>query len=223
MSTPDHDRVEPSFGPEIEADQAHSPAGQPENGAGPQSQQSATESEQNRGGQEDVEATERGPFSDAAGSAGGHNEIENLRAQAAESQERYMRAMAEMENVRRRAADDVSKAHKFAIESFAQELISVKDSLEMALNVETPTVESYKEGTEATLRQLSSAFERNKLVEINPLGEKFDPNHHQAISMVPASAMNPPVEPNHVATVLQKGYLINDRVLRPALVTVVES
>ena len=128
-----------------------------------------------------------------------------------------------MENVRRRAAEDVSKAHKFSIESFAEALIPVKDSLEMALKTETPTVESMKEGVEATLRQLTGAFDKNQLVEIDPLGQKFDPNQHQAISMVPQSACNPPVEPNHVATVLQKGYLINDRVLRPALVTVAEA
>ncbi len=128
-----------------------------------------------------------------------------------------------MENVRRRAAEDVSKAHKFSIESFAESLIPVKDSLEMALKVETPTVESLQEGVEATLRQLSGSFEKNQLVEIDPMGQKFDPNLHQAISMVPQSACNPPVEPNHVASVLQKGYLINDRILRPALVTVAEA
>lgn len=153
--------------------------------------------------------------------AGG--DIASLQAQLAEEKERYIRAMAEMENVRRRAAEDVSKAHKFSIESFAEALIPVKDSLEMALKVDAPTVESLNEGVEATLRQLVGAFERNQLVEIDPLGHKFDPNRHQAISMMPASATNPPVEPNHVATVLQKGYLINDRVLRPALVVVAEA
>ena len=149
--------------------------------------------------------------------------VAELEAALAEEKERYLRAMAEMENVRRRAAEDVSKAHKFSIESFAEALIPVKDSLEMALKVETPTVESLNEGVEATLRQLSSAFERNQLIELDPLGQKFDPNHHQAISTMPAASANPPVEPNHVATVLQKGYLINDRVLRPALVVVAEA
>lgn len=152
----------------------------------------------------------------------GATALESLQAELAAEKERYLRAMAEMENVRRRAAEDVAKAHKFSIESFAEALIPVKDSLEMALKVETPTVESLNEGVEATLRQLSNAFERNQLIELDPLGQKFDPNHHQAISMMPASATNPPVEPNHVATVLQKGYLINDRVLRPALVVVAE-
>ncbi|MGH1357726.1 MAG: nucleotide exchange factor GrpE [Burkholderiaceae bacterium] len=149
-------------------------------------------------------------------------ELTQARAELAEAQERHVRAAAEMENVRRRAAEDVSKAHKFSIESFAESLIPVVDSLEMALKVESPTVESLKEGTEATLRQLMSSFEKNKLVAIEPAGEKFDPNLHQAISMVPPDAVNPPLPANHVATVLQKGYLINDRVLRPALVTVVQ-
>jgi len=150
-------------------------------------------------------------------------EIVQLKAQVAEMHDRQLRQAAEMENVRRRAAEDVSKAHKFSIESFAESLIPVVDSLEMALKVESPTTESLKEGTEATLRQLMTAFDKNKLKSIDPAGEKFDPNLHQAISMVPSNAVEPPVPANHVATVLQKGYLINDRVLRPALVTVVQA
>ncbi len=150
-------------------------------------------------------------------------EIAQLKAQLQEAGERVLRSAAEMENVRRRAADDVSKAHKFSIESFAESLIPVVDSLEMALKVENPTVESLREGTEATLRQLMASFEKNKLTVIDPAGEKFDPNCHQAISMVPAAALNPPVPANHVASVLQKGYLINDRVLRPAMVTGVQA
>ncbi len=151
-----------------------------------------------------------------------NGELTQLRAELAEANDRHVRTAAEMENVRRRAAEDVSKAHKFSIESFAESLIPVVDSLEMALKVENPTAESLKEGTEATLRQLMNSFEKNKLVAIEPAGEKFDPNLHQAISMVPADAVNPPLPANHVASVLQKGYLINDRVLRPALVTVVQ-
>lgn len=135
---------------------------------------------------------------------------------ATEHYEQFLRASADMENVRRRAQEDVSKAHKFAIENFAESLLPVRDSLEMALKVEVPTTERLKEGVEATLRQLSQAFERNRLAEIDPLHQKFDPNQHQAISMVPAKD----VAPNHVVAVLQKGYKINDRVLRPALVTV---
>ncbi len=137
-------------------------------------------------------------------------------ARAKESHEQYLRALAEMENVRRRAQDDVSKAHKYAIESFAESLLPVRDSLEMALSVEVPSVESLKEGVEATLRQLTQAFDRHRLLVIDPLHQKFDPNRHQAISMAPSKD----VAPNHVVSVLQKGYLINDRILRPALVTV---
>jgi len=143
-------------------------------------------------------------------------------ARLAELQDQYLRAVAELDNVRRRAQDDVAKAHKYGIEAFAESLLPVRDSLEMALKADTPTVENLKEGVEATLRLLVAAFEKNRLLEIDPQGEKFDPNRHQAISTVPASAVQPPVAPNHVAHVLQKGYLIADRVLRPALVTVVQ-
>ncbi|MGE0800761.1 MAG: nucleotide exchange factor GrpE [Lautropia sp.] len=143
-------------------------------------------------------------------------ELAAAQAKATDHYEQFLRASAEMENVRRRAKEDVSKAHKFAIESFAESLLPVRDSLEMALKVETPSTESLREGVEATLRQLTQAFDRNRLLAIDPLHQKFDPNQHQAISMVPSKD----VAPNHVVSVLQKGYLINDRVLRPALVTV---
>lgn len=139
-------------------------------------------------------------------------------AKAAEMQDAYLRAKAEAENIRRRAQEDIAKAHKFAIENFAEALVPVKDSLEMALKLETPAVESLKEGVEMTLKQLNGAFERNRLLEINPApGEKMDPMKHQAISMVPAEQ-----EANTVVTVLQKGYTIADRLLRPALVTVAQ-
>ncbi len=143
-------------------------------------------------------------------------------AKAAEHYDAFVRARAEMENVRKRAQEDVSRAHKYAVESFAEAMLPVRDSLEMALKADAPTIETLREGVEATLRQLSSAFERNKLLEIHPVGEKFDPNRHQAISTVPVGAVQPPVPANHVVAVLQKGYLINDRVLRPALVTVAQ-
>ena len=149
-------------------------------------------------------------------------ELTQVKAALQEASEKLLRQAAEMENVRRRATEDVAKAHKFSIESFAEGLIPVMDSLEMALKVENPTVESLREGTEATLRQLMNSFEKNKLLPIDPAGEKFDPNRHQAISMVPADSVQPPVPANHVAAVLQKGYLINDRVLRAAMVTVVQ-
>ena len=127
-----------------------------------------------------------------------------------------LRLRAEMDNLRKRGQIDVAAAHKYANEHFAESLLPVRDSLEMSLKVDVPSVESLREGVEATLRLLAAAFERHKLHAIDPVGEKFDPNRHQAISMVPAGD----VPPNHVVSVLQKGYLINDRVLRPALVTV---
>jgi molecular chaperone GrpE len=137
---------------------------------------------------------------------------------AQEFQDAFMRAKAEVENFRRRAQEDIARAHKFAIESFAEALVPVKDSLEMALAIETPSVESLKEGVDMTLKQLSAAFEKNRLLEIKPQqGEKLDPMKHQAISMVPANQ-----EPNTIVSVLQKGYLISDRLLRPALVTVAQ-
>lgn len=139
-------------------------------------------------------------------------------AKASEMQDAYLRAKADAENIRRRAQEDVAKAHKFAIESFAEALVPVKDSLEMALKLDTPSVDSLKEGVEMTLKQLVSAFDRNRLQEINPVpGEKLDPMKHQAISMVPAEQ-----EANTIVTVLQKGYMIADRLLRPALVTVAQ-
>lgn len=135
-----------------------------------------------------------------------------------ELQDSFLRAKAEAENFRRRAQEDVSRAHKFAIESFAEAMVPVKDSLEMALQVETPSVDSLKEGVEMTLKQLSAAFEKNRLLEIKPqTGDKLDPMRHQAISMVAAKQ-----EPNTIVSTLQKGYLIADRLLRPALVTVAQ-
>lgn len=139
-----------------------------------------------------------------------------LEAKHAEMADAYLRAKAEAENIRRRAEEEVSKARKYALESFAEQLLPVKDSLEAAIAVETSSPEQMLEGVHATLRQLSSALERNKVLEINPpAGTKFDPHQHQAISIVPAEQ-----DANTVVAVLQKGYLIADRVLRPALVTV---
>jgi molecular chaperone GrpE len=161
-----------------------------------------------------------GPDTGIPGKEAGMSPLEerlaNAEAKAAEMQDAFLRAKAEAENIRRRAQEDISRAHKFAIESFAEALVPVKDSLEMALKVETPSVESLKEGVEMTLKQMNSAFEKNRLMEINPQnGEKLDPMKHQAISMVPADQ-----EANTIVAVLQKGYMIADRLLRPALVTV---
>lgn len=141
--------------------------------------------------------------------------IAELEAQLAEAQAAVLYAKAEGENIRRRALDDIDKARKFALEKFAGELLAVKDSMEAALNVGVADVESYKNGVELTSKQLSSVFEKFNIAEINPLAEKFDPNKHQAISMLENSG-----EPNTVISVLQKGYTLNERVLRPALVTV---
>lgn len=149
-------------------------------------------------------------------------ELAMAQAQALTNHENYLRAVAEAENIRRRSADEVSKAHKFAIESFAEALIPARDSLEMALTIPNQTLESLREGVEATLRQLTTGFEKGRLQEINPVGQKFDPHRHQAVSMVPGNSVEPPVASNHVVAVLQKGYLIADRVLRPALVAVAQ-
>jgi len=141
--------------------------------------------------------------------------ISELEAQLAEAKAAVLYAKAEGENVRRRAMDDIDKARKFALEKFSGELLAVKDSLDAALKVGNADVESYKNGVELTAKQLGSVFEKFNIVEVNPEGEKFDPNKHQAISMLENSG-----EPNTVTSVLQKGYTLNDRVLRPALVTV---
>jgi len=142
--------------------------------------------------------------------------LAELQAKSAEIGEQYLRAQAEMQNTRRRADEEMSKARKYAVESFADSLLPVADSLEASLMVKDASPEVIREGAEATLRQLRAALERNKVIEINPAaGAKFDPHLHQAISVVPAEQ-----EPNSVVTVLQKGYSIAERVLRPALVTV---
>lgn len=144
------------------------------------------------------------------------NEIESLKAQNAELAEQFLRAKAEVENIRRRSEDEVAKSRKFALEGFAESLLPVLDSLEAGLSIQEATVQQIREGSEATLKQLQSALARNKVIAIAPAaGEKFDPHHHQAISVVPAEQ-----DANTVVAVLQKGYLIAERVLRPALVTV---
>ena len=135
--------------------------------------------------------------------------LNELEAKHAEVADAYLRAKAESENTRRRAEEEISKARKFAVETFAENLLPVKDSLEAAIAIPAATPEQLLEGVHATLRQLTSALERNKVTEINPAaGTKFDPHQHQAISVVPAEQ-----EANTVVAVLQKGYLIADRVL----------
>lgn len=134
---------------------------------------------------------------------------------AQEHHDAWLRAKADAENIRKRAQADVASAHKYAVETFSSELLAVVDSLEAALNVETATVESFKSGVELTLKQLISAFEKSSIAQINPVNDKFDPHKHQAISMVESDA-----PANTVVTVLQKGYQLHDRILRPALVMV---
>jgi molecular chaperone GrpE len=162
--------------------------------------------------------TDKPAESAAPGAPTLEQQLANAVAKAAELQDAFLRAKAEGENIRRRAQEDIAKAHKFAIENFAESMMPVKDSLEMALLVAVPTVESLKEGVDMTLKQLIAAFEKNKLVEVNPQpGDKLDPMKHQAVSMVPAEQAA-----NTVVNVLQKGYMIADRLLRPALVTVAQ-
>ncbi len=146
-------------------------------------------------------------------------DLTELQAKSAELADQYLRAKADAENARRRAEDEVSKSRKFALEGFADSLLPVIDSLEAGLSIKDATAEQLREGSTATLRQLLAALERNKVIAIDPVaGDKFDPHLHQAISVVPSDH-----EVNAIVAVLQKGYLISERVLRPALVTVAAS
>ncbi|MBT0568915.1 nucleotide exchange factor GrpE [Curvibacter sp. CHRR-16] len=143
-------------------------------------------------------------------------ELAELKAKSAELADQYLRAKAEAENARRRAEEEITKARKFAVEGFAESLLPVIDSLEAGLAIQEASIEQIREGAQATLRQLQGALERNKVIAIQPAaGTKFDPHQHQAISVVPAEQ-----EANTVVSVLQKGYLIAERVLRPALIMV---
>ncbi|HWT17870.1 MAG TPA: nucleotide exchange factor GrpE [Variovorax sp.] len=183
-------------------------------------QQSAQNSQMLQGepSPEELEAAQAANEAEAQDAlAAAQGELAALQAKNAELSDQYLRAQADVQNARRRADDEITKARKFAVEAFAESLLPVTDSLEAGLAVKDATPEQIREGAEATLRQLKSALERNKVVEVAPApGARFDPHQHQAISVVPA----PEQEPNTVVTVLQKGYTINDRVLRPALVTV---
>jgi len=142
-------------------------------------------------------------------------QLARAQAEVAELKDAWLRAKAETENARRIAQADVAKAHKYASERFAAEMLPVRDSLEAALATESATVDVLRSGVELTLKQLAAAFEKSGLVEIHPAGEKFDPHRHQAISTVEDDG-----EPNRVLNVLQKGYALHDRVVRPALVLV---
>lgn len=149
------------------------------------------------------------------------NMEEMLKLAELKAQEHYdawMYAKAEGENIRRRAQEDVSKAQKFAVERFSNEMLAVMDSLQAGLSVQNTTVENFKSGMELTLKQLSSVFEKFNITEINPVGEKFDAHKHQAIGMVDSEQ-----DANTVVSVMQKGYSLNDRVLRPAMVMVAKA
>lgn len=148
--------------------------------------------------------------------------LREAQSQASENWERYLRAQAEMENLRRRVEKDLQNAHKYALEKFAKELLPVLDSLELGIAAaggDAPELTKLKEGAELTLKQFQSVFEKFAIAAVDPTGEKFNPELHQAMAMEPAQG----VEPNTVLRVFQKGYLLNDRLLRPALVVVAQA
>jgi len=145
--------------------------------------------------------------------------LDQAEKKASENWDQLLRTKAEMDNIRRRTQKDLENAHKYALEKFIGELLAVKDSLELGVNAaqqENVTVDSLREGSEMTLSMLANVFEKFNVVELNPEGEKFNPDHHQAMSMQPTAEM----EPNTVMAVMQKGYLLNDRLVRPAMVMV---
>jgi len=162
------------------------------------------------------EATDRTPRDDGQGADGA---LAKAQSEAAEMKDAWLRARAEIENVRRQGQVDVAKAHKFAIEKFAEDLLPVKDALEQTLQADqSVSAETLKAGADLTLKSLDAAFSRAAIREIDPAGQKFDPHLHQAMQAVDSN-----LPPNTVVTVFQKGYLLNDRVLGPALVTVSKS
>jgi len=164
----------------------------------------------------DENLTDAAPAASAAKDDTPEGRLAAAEAKITELQDAFLRAKADAENQRRRAAEDVTKAHKFAVEKFAREMIAVCDSLDAALTDTAADAAALRSGVELTQKQLLSAFERSGMKVENPAaGEKFDPNQHQAIAMVDAEQ-----EANTVVNVLQKGYQLSDRVLRPAMVTV---
>jgi molecular chaperone GrpE len=179
-------------------------------GAAPAGELGAPKSQDARKAEETVAAEPTAP---------GHEErLRQAELAAAEHHDAWLRAKAEADNIRKRAQAEVASAHKFAVENFTAELLAVKDSLEAAAAAENATVESMVGGVELTLRQLKNVFDKFNVAEINPVGQKFDPHRHQAISTMESDA-----DPNTVIQVLQKGYLLHDRVIRPALVVVAKN
>lgn len=164
-----------------------------------------------------ADPAEAGPVGAAPAPASADPAAELARAQAevAELKDAWLRARADTENARKQAAADVARAQKYAIERFAEDLLSVKDSLEQSLGVAHATPEQLRAGVDLTLKQLSAALARAQIAEIDPAGERFDPHRHQAMQLVPSDQ-----PANTVVQVFQKGYLLNDRVLRPAMVSV---
>jgi molecular chaperone GrpE len=160
----------------------------------------------------DQKATPKDPTADLT------IKLAEAEAAAVNAKDEWLRAKAETENIRRRAAEDVLKAQKFGVEKMADALLAVKDSMDAALKVENPSVDSYKQGVELTARQLASVFDKFSIVELDPVGQKFDPTKHQAIATVDSEQ-----EANTVVSVMQKGYTLHERVLRPALVTVAKA
>ena len=172
---------------------------------GPEEAQPAT--------QEQAAAAEAGAKDETAPSL--EEQLRLAEQKAQEHLDSWLRAKAETENLRKRAQADIASAHKYGVENLAEALLPVRDSLEAALAIENITLESLKSGVELTLKQLNAVFDKASLSEINPVDEKFDPHRHQAMTLV-----EHPGEPNQVVQVMQKGYLLHDRVVRPALVTV---
>jgi molecular chaperone GrpE len=165
------------------------------------------------GEQRDRPAVEREPASDLG------DLLKKAEDEAVELRDAWLRAKAETENARRLAQNDIAKAHKYAIERFAQDLLAVKDALELTLATPNATTEALKDGVGLTLKNLDAAFDKAKIEEINPLHEKYDPHRHQAMTMIDSDQY----PPGTVVQVFQKGYLLNDRVLRPALVAVAKA
>jgi len=165
---------------------------------------------------EDASTAEKDGADEGDQSSEALSDLEKAQAAADENWDRYLRTAAELENVRKRATRDVENAHRFALERFSRELLAVRDSLEMGLAAEGASVESLLEGSEATLKILSGTMQQFGIEVLDPAGEPFDPEFHEAISMQPSDD----VEPGSVVIVVQKGYSLNGRLLRPAMVVV---
>jgi len=167
----------------------------------------------------DTQSTEANPAATEAAGEDLAARVQTLEEQLASAQDQALRAAAELQNVRRRAEQDVEKAHKFALEKFALDLLGVMDSLERGLELSDPNDESIKpmrEGMELTLKMLHDVFKRYHLEQLDPHGAPFNPEHHQAMAMEESDT----AEPNSVLKVFQKGYLLSGRLLRPAMVVV---